>query len=637
MSNRFSKFVILTAVLVLVMGVFSVTVAQDMQYSEAPSLAEMVAAGSLPPVEERLPENPLVMPVVNEIGTYGGVIRRGFTGPSDYNNYVRINYDALVRWNATGDTIVPHIAEAVTPNEDFTVWTVDLREGARWSDGELFTSEDIMFWVDGVAFNTDLNPTPPAWVVSADGTPAVITAPDEYTVTFEYAATNTAFLLELANKDGADRTIAPFLPAHYMAQFHPDYTDAAELDAKVAEAGFTTWTELFTARVFPPDNPERPAMAAWVPVSSLADQTFRLARNPYYFAVDPNGQQLPYIDEVVMTFFADRETLNLAAIAGEIDLQGRHINTTNYPVLLENADANGYRAVNLPAFGGSFIFLFNMTFEDMAYRELFNVDAFRQALSVAMDREAINELVWLGLAEPRQPVPPSFHPYYPGDEAAFAFTQYDPELANQLLDEAGLTNRDSEGFRTLPNGDRLTIVVEGMQGGQGVDTLELVRNTWQEVGVRTEVNLYERSLYFERSNANQHMISFWQMDTSAFPFSGNPKTQPSRASGITDFGRLWILWYQSGGTQGEEPPQAMKDLEALHVRGQNVGPEEQVEIAQEIYSIWGPLLYHIGTVGNTPNVFVMNANLRNIPEVIGNDWPLRTPGNANPEQMFYAQ
>ncbi len=628
------RYLLIAALVVLSVSIVG---AQDMTFNEAPAFAEMVAAGELPPVAERLPSNPLMMEVVDEIGTYGGSMRRGFLGPSDYNNHTRMVYDALVRYTATGDAVVPHIAEDLTANEDFTVWTVSLREGAKWSDGEAFTSEDIMFWYNGVALNEELNATPPSWILNGDGSVAVVEAPDDFTVTFTYASTNTAFPLELANKDGADRTIAPFLPAHYMSQFHPAFVEAADLDAMVSDMGFNTWPELFSNRAFPPDNIERPTMAAWYPVTSLADQTFRIVRNPYYFAVDTDGNQLPYLDEIVFNFYSDRETLNLAAVAGEIDFQARHMQTTNFPVFLENAEANGYEVVNLPSFGGSFTVLFNMTFEDQAIRDVFNIAEFRQGLSHAIDRDAINELVWLGLGEPRQAVPPSFHPYYPGDDAAFAFTEYNMDLANELLDTAGVVDTDGDGFRERPDGEPLTLTIEGGANQIGVDSLELIANDWNAVGVRTEVDLFERSLFFERSNGNQHMLSFWQMDTSAFPFSANPKTQPSKASGITDWGRLWITWYQSGGEQGEEPPQWVKDLEELHVRGGTVGPEEQVAIAQEIYDFWGRELIHIGTVGLNPNVFIKNANVRNFPEVVGNDWPLRTPGNINPEQIFIAE
>lgn len=628
-KKAFLRLLLLTVALCALGGVL---IAQDMTYSEAPMLAERVAAGELPPVAERLPAAPLVMET-EEIGVYGGAIRRGFTGPSDYNNNARVAYDALVRWNASGDTIIPHYAESMTSNEDYTVWTIKLREGHKWSDGSPFTSADIMFWYNDVALNTDLNAAPPAWIVNADGTVATFEAPDATTVIASYASANTAFPLEMANKDGADRTIAVFLPSEYMKQFHATYAD--DVEVKMNEGGFSTWTELFMSKVFPPDNPARPGLAAWVPATSLADQVFRLERNPYFFAVDADGNQLPYIDEVVMQLYNDAQTLNLAAIAGEIDAQNRHLNTANYPLFLENAEASGYRVVNIPSFGGAFFVQFNMTYENQAIRDLFNTDAFRQGLSVAIDRSAINELVFLGLGEPRQPVPAAFHPYYPGDEYAYAFTEFNPDMANQLLDEAGLTTRDAEGFRTMPDGSALTIAIEAQQGGQSVDSLELIVNDWANVGIKAQADLFERTLFFERSNGNQHMMSFWNMDTSAFPFSGNPKTNPAAASGISDWGRLWTNWYLSAGASGEEPPQHIKDLEALHARGRVSGPEEQVAIAQEIYSIWGPQLYHIGLVGMVPNVFLFNRNLHNVPDLIANDWPLRTPGNARLETFFY--
>lgn len=633
MSYKKSLLRLLVLMLALVALGVSVS-AQDMSYNEAPMLAERVAAGELPPVAERLPANPQVMEAA-EIGTYGGTIRRGFTGPSDYNNYIRVVFDSMLRWNAAGDTITPHYAESVTSNDDFSVWTIKLREGHKWSDGEPFTSSDVMFWYEDVALNTDLHPAPPAWILNADGTPATFEAPDATTVVVTYDNPNTAFALELANKDNADRTIAPHLPRHYLEQFHPNYAD--DIDTQVADAGFNTWTELFNAKVFAPDNVDRPMLAAYIPVTSLSDQVFRLERNPYYHAVDTEGNQLPYIDEISMTLYNDRETLNLAAIAGEIDAQNRHLNTANYPVFLENAELGGYRVVNLPSFGGAFFVQFNMTYGEPAVRELFNNDSFRQALSVAINRDAINELVFLGLGEPRQAVPAPTHPYYPGDEYAFAFTEFNVEMANQLLDEVGMTQRDNENFRLMPDGSPLTIGIEGQQGGQSVDALELIVNDWAAVGIKAQVDLYERSLFFERSNGNQHMMSFWNMDTSAFPFSGNPKTNPATASGITDWGRQWTLWYLSGGESGEEPPQDIKDLEALHARGRVAGPEEQIEIAQEIYRIWGQKLYHIGLVGMVPNVFIFNKQIRNIPEFIANDWPLRTPGNGQIETWFYGE
>ena len=223
-----------------------------------------------------------------------------------------------------------------------------LREGMKWSDGEPFGADDIMFWYEHIALNKDLSPTVPVWMQNADGSAATVEKLDDTTVQWTFAEPNTIFLLNLANMDGADRSITnlSFVPAHYLEQFHPDFVDEAELQAKVAERGFQTWAELFAVEALPHTSGKRPSTAAWVPDgTTIADEVFVIKRNPYYFAVDAEGNQLPYIDEVRFSFFADPQSLNLAAIGGEIDMQGRHIIMTNYPVLVENAEKSGYRVL----------------------------------------------------------------------------------------------------------------------------------------------------------------------------------------------------------------------------------------------------------------------------------------------------
>ena len=193
-----------------------------------------------------------------------------------------------------------------------------LRPGMKWSDGAPFGADDILFWYEHIVLNSDLNPTVPVWMQNQDGSAAMVEKVDETTVRWTYAQPNTAFLLNLANMDGADRSITnlAFVPAHYMKPFHPDFADQAELDAKVAERGFQTWLELFTVEALPHTSGQRPSTAAWVPDgTTVADEVFLPKRNPYYFAVDAEGNQLPYIDEVRFSFFADAETLNLARSA----------------------------------------------------------------------------------------------------------------------------------------------------------------------------------------------------------------------------------------------------------------------------------------------------------------------------------
>src|SRR6266540_2238608 len=406
--------------------------AQPTKFQEAPMLAEQVKASKLPPVEKRLPADPLVVPVVERTGQYGGVWRRAFLGPADANNYVRVVYDALVRFSPDGAKIEPKIAAGWESSRDFRTWTIKLRQGARWSDGAPFTADDIPATVEKVS------PTAVRWT---------------------YKQPNTLLLTALANQDGGDRTYAVFLPAHYLKKFHPTYAKKDEVDKLVAAAGFKTWTELFAARNAPPENPERPTMAAWAPATRVSDQVFTLRRNPYFVGVDPSGNQLPYLDEVRFTFFADIQALNLAANAGEFDMQERHIQMTNYPVFKENEKTGKYRVITWPTFGGAdAVIMFNQTYKaDPDIGKLMVTREFRIALSEAINRDQIKESVFLGLGEPRQGVPSPGHPYYPGDQYARKYTQYNPDRANKTLDQLGLSKRDTDGTRLLPSGKRVVL------------------------------------------------------------------------------------------------------------------------------------------------------------------------------------
>ncbi|MCP4357582.1 MAG: ABC transporter substrate-binding protein, partial [Chloroflexi bacterium] len=611
-------------------------------YNEAPILAERVAAGELPSVDERLPDNPLIEAVAEDIGQYGGTLRRAFLGPSDHNNYTRVVYDALVRFSPTGSEVIPHIAEGWESNGDFSEWTVRLRPGAKWSDGAPFTADDIMFWYNDILLNEELMPSLPVWMQNPDGTPVKVEKVSDFAVKWTFAGPNTAFLLDLANKDGADKSInnLAFVPAHYLQQFHPNYADAADLDAKVAEAGFDSWTELFAVEALPHLSGVRPSMAAWAPDgTSVSDPVFTIKRNPYYVGVDPAGNQLPYIDEVRFTFFADKEALNLAAVAGEIDMQGRHINMSSYPVLKQNEANSGYRVITWPTFGGSdAVVMLNQTWQGPE-GDLFRNKDFRIALSHAIDREAIKELAFFGIGEARQGVPAPFHPYYPGDEWAFKYTELNPDLSNQMLDEI-LPNKDADGFRTLPDGSPLDIEI-GVSPvfANWPDIGQLIVEDWADVGVKAHIELRERTLHFAMRPANELMAEIWNEDTTGFPFSGQPKFDPRSDPALT-FAPLVATWYKTNGAEGMEPSAEIKQLVDLIEEGKISARGRQIEIAQELFKLWADNVWEIGTVGLTPmvqGVVVTNANMRNVPEVAGNDWPLRTPGDTRPEQFFYVQ
>ena len=612
------------------------------KHKESPALAEQVKAGKLPPVDKRLPENPLVVPVVERTGQYGGLWRRGFLGPADANNYVRVVYDALVRFSPDGAKIEPKIAAGWESSKDFKQWTIKLRPGSKWSDGAPFTADDIVFWYKDVLLNKDLTPVVPAWMRNADGTSALVEKVDAYAVRFTFQQPATLFLTALANQDGGDRTYAVFLPAHYLKKFHAAHTKKEDLDKLVAAAGFKTWTELFAARNAPPENPERPTMAAWVPTSRVSDQLFVLRRNPYFVGVDPDGNQLPYIDEVRFTFFADVQALNLAAIAGELDLQERHIQMTNYPVFKENEKAGKYRVITWPTFGGSdAVVAFNLSYKaDPEIARLLASKDFRVALSYAVNRDQIKESVFLGLGEARQGVPAPWHPYFPGDEWAKKYTQYKPDEANKLLDALGLTKRDAQGIRLMRNGKPVIIELSVVPAfAAWPDVAQLVAKDWEKVGVKIVVQIRERALHFKMRDANELQTEMWNEDTTAFPFTGNAKVDP-RNSPILTLGPLFGQWAKSQGKEGMEPPASIKRIMELVDTARTVGQEQQVKLAQELFRIWADNVFEIGTVGLTPmvqGVVVASSRMRNVPGTLGNDWPLRSPGNARTEQFYFAR
>ncbi len=618
--------------------------AQGAKYKDAPMLADLVKAGKLPPVAQRLPEDPLVVETFESIGQYGGVWRRGFLGPGDFNNYHRIVYDALVRYSPDGTKVEPKLASGVEPSKDFTAWTVKLRKGAKWSDGSPFTSDDIMFWYNDVLLNKDITPAIPTWMRNRDGSPVVVERVDDYTLRWVYKEPNTTFLMELANKDSGDRQFAVFLPSKYLKQFHAKYADRTQLDRMATDAKFRTWVELLAAKAHPPENPERPSMAAWVPVTRVSDQLFILRRNPYYVGVDKAGNQLPYIDMVQFKFFADAQSLNLAAIAGQLDQQERHINLLNYPVLKEHEQKDHkYRVLLWPGFGGADADVtFNQTYaKDPDLGKLFATKDFRIAMSYAINRNEIKESAFLGLGEPRQPVAAPWHPYYPGDAWAKKYTEYRPDEANRLLDGIGFNRKDAEGFRLFPSTNRRVTVELSVVPvfGPWPDIAQLIGRNWERVGIRTIVQVRERSLHFQMRASNDLQAEIWNQDTAGFPFTGVPKYDPrSLLFGTITTGPLWKQWYDTNGREGVEPPAEVKRLAELIDRGRAANPREQVRIAQEIFRIWVDNLFEIGTVGLTPldqGVAVVNVRMHNVPTKIGKDWPLRTPGNARTEQFFY--
>ena len=608
------------------------------RFSESPDLAKLVAAGSLPPIEERLPEDPMVIPVLEEFGKYGGTMRRAYLGPADTCNFWRISRTGLVRFSVDGFKVVPAIAKALERNDEATVWTATLRKGMKWSDGAPFTADDFVYHYEERILNDELTAVKPLWLKVGADLGEVIKV-DETTVQFKFPQPNFIFPEIVAQADqacgrGTAGPNIPFAPAHYLKQFHKKFNP--DVDALAAKEGYSSWVELYIAKDQTAITPERPSTRPWVLKNDFTVQRIVAERNPYFYAVDGLGNQLPYINRVVFDLSENREVLQLKAIAGEIDFQGRHIALEDFTVLKQNEASGGYEVLTWPGFGGVDVrFAFNQNFQGPEAELITNRD-FRIALSHAINRSEINEISFLGLGISRQAVPAPGHPDYPGDAVASKFIEFDPDLANEILDGI-IPDRDGDGFRTLPNGDRLEIIIT-VTGAFGAwpDVAVQGAEMWKAVGVRAKADEVVRSLLETRTQAGEHMVAVWNEDQTGFTFSAPTKSAPMDFGNV--WGPLWGLWISTNGEKGIEPPPEVKNIVELHRRGLVVPETERREIAKEIYTKLVDQQYIIGVAGLSPmvqGVIIKNADLVNVPDKAGNDWPLRTPSTGYPEQFFY--
>ena len=361
-------------------------------------------------------------------------------------------------------------------------------------------------------------------------------------------------------------------------------------------------------------------------------------RNPYFYAVDPEGNQLPYADELVFDLVETVEVINLNAIAGDLDFQSRHINYANFTVFKENEEQGGYRTLVWPNAGGNETMLMtHMTYkgEDAdVFTPLINMKKFRQALSMAIDRDSINETSFFGTGEGRQMVPLSESAMYPGDSCAFKY-MYDQDMANQFLNEI-VPDRDTAGFRTY-NGKRINLVITTTADFTLTpDVAEQIAEDWKAVGLDSKADVVARSLFSERRNAETAQFSMFE-DSSNFPFTYHifaPMTT------WIYWGPSYGSWFVSGGTEGIEPPdvEEQQALIDLVQRGMGASQAERDEIGKELFQRHCENLYYIGIIGRTPvaqGIVIASDELRNVPEVAFNDWPARPPATSYPEQFFF--
>jgi len=594
-------------------------------YREAPMLADMVQSGALPPIEERLPEEPLVVPPIEEIGQHGGTWRRAFRGVSDFHAYGRLNYEPMLRWpRDPADPVQPGIAKSWEFSEDGTSITLHLRKGMKWSDGHPFTVDDILFWWEDIETDTELSIAPHTEYVM-DGVPMEVVKIDDYTVRFDFVAPNGLILRMLAFHGNqwplSFERFGCFAPKHYLTQFHPRHNPDADY------ALFNEKADDF--------NTERPALTPW-PISEWGPGATRLmaARNPYYWKVDPEGQQLPYIDELRLDLVEDSEVINLKAMNGEIDMQTRGLDIKKYSLFKENEAKHDYRTfLWQPGAGSHLVYFFNQSYTtDPVLQEIFQNKDFRIAMSHAIDRATINEVSYLGLAEARSLLVVAGSAFYQEDLKTL-YCEYDPDKAEEILDGLGL-ERGADGWRVRPDGKPLEILIETTATGPGLDPIQITSENWKAIGVKAEFKTMERSLYWTRATGNEVQVATWGTDRGLEPF-----VDPIYVFPFDE--RSWMapaygIWYKTRGEMGVEPPEEIKAaMEMFDEFATTVDYDKQLQIGKDLIRYTAERAWVVSTVGGSPSPVVVKNNFRNVPEDYVADWIFMSPGNLDPCHFFF--
>jgi peptide/nickel transport system substrate-binding protein len=621
------------------------TVTLPARAGEAPELAALVAAGSLPPLEERLPDNPLVVPVVDQIGTYSDVWHSAMVGGADEPwVYRTVSYENLMRWTPDWSGVIPNIAESVDVNDNATEYTFHLREGMKWSDGAPFTSADIQFWYEDLFLDEQFTPAPAEPFINADGTPVAFEVIDETTIKFTFANPKGLFLQYLATARPLDNATVRY-PRHYLEKFHPKYNP--NVADEIAAAGATDWIGLMVNKSNFMANTEVPALNAWVFTVGYGsgDASRAVAeRNPYYWKVDPEGNQLPYINTRTFDVLADAQVLVTKTLAGEIDLQDRNLTTTaNKPVLFEGQAAGGYEFFEETAASPNYmVLMFNLNHKDPTTRALYQNKDFRIGLSHAIDRQEVLDVVWLGQGEIAQTSPMPGSPYY-NERLAKQYTAYDLALANQHLDKV-LPNKDGSGMRTWPDG-RPFVVTVAYNAATTIfgDALELVAAQWAKAGINMQPTPLDRTLIQARQDAGELEGVAWERGGGA----GQEVVLDPRwwfPSNLDSYywAPTWTAYFlgvdpETSQVKPEEPPAIVQAQMDLYRQLQASGdPDEQVKLMNQILDIAADEFWTMGIAWQAAGYGVKKTNFHNVPDSMPASWIYPTPGPTNPEQYFIA-
>jgi peptide/nickel transport system substrate-binding protein len=600
-------------------------------FSENPDMAAMNGRirgnSDMAGVADRLPEEPLVVMPYDSIGTYGGTFdalsNATESGTSDFMAVRHVN---LVRYSDDLETIVPNIAKGWEWNEDFTQLTFFLRKGHKWSDGAPFGAEDVEFWYENLAIDTNVREKPKDYAL-VGGEPMSVDVIDAQTVRFNLPAPKPGLLSHFANHYAQG-----FQPKHFLGQFHPAVTPEADANAKAI--GFENGYEVIAAYYGSSDWMDTPtpmltnaSKVAGMPADTaptleshiLTAETTEgrhLVANPYFHMVDTAGNQLPYISEQDELFVGESEVRLLKLVNGEVSYKAQALNLDYAPMLLESQEKSDFTLemkpeVALPTFA------FNVTSENMEKRKVFGNVKFRQAMSVAMDRDEINEVIFFGLGTGQQyiafsPTPSFIDPKWPQ-----YFAQFDQDMANSLLDEMGMKDTDGDGMREMPNGDKLVLNLQVATQAVSIKLVELVGQQWKNVGIDNTVKEVTTDEFRSAMTANQLDVTMYTKGQPLAVILGVSELfiPPYDNYFNQRTAMLWGEYIDSDGAAGVKPPeyayQMIDDISAF--QSAVAGSDESIEIGRRLVKNTAESLLFIGTVKSVSPIYHSNK-LKNFTE-----------------------
>ena len=582
---------------------------------ETPSYYDAVAKGELPPVQDRVPEEARIIDMEalgKKTGRHGGTLRT-LIGKAKDIRLINVNgYARLVGFNHNLE-LEPDILKKVAVQEG-RIFTFHLRKGHKWSDGAPFTTEDFRYFWEDIALNEELSPAGPPVFLMVDGERPTVEVLDETRIRFTWSRPNLSFLPTLA------QARPPFIyrPSHYLKKYHEKYGDPQHIAEHVAAENVRNWAALHNREdnMYKADNISLPTLQPWFNSTEMPSSRFQMVRNPFYHRVDSAGQQLPYIDDVMMTV-ASAKLIPAKANAGEVDLQARGLGFSNITILKQGEKRNDYRTFLWPIAKGSHFALYpNLNQTDAVWRKLLRDVRFRRALSLGIDRHMINRALYFGLASEGNNTALSASPLY-HELNMTNWATYDPEQANQLLDEVGLTTRDSNDVRLLPDGRPLELIIETAgENTEQTDILQLIAETWREIGVKIFIKPSQRDVLRTRAYAGQTVMTVWEGFDNGVPTADMSPREfaPLRQDNFT--WPKWGQYYETKGQQGEAPDlPAAQELATLATEwSMTENWHGRNDIWKRILSIHAEQLFSIGVLSGVRQPVVVSRKLHNVPE-----------------------